>query len=200
MGSIPGWERSPGVGNGTPSSTLDWKILWTEEPSGLQSMGPQRAGHDSACTQALCTPGNKWHTPDMHPQSFKSEPPPLQAWVPCRFTKDKQYVQDFTAKQGWRQDYNQDSVLENPYLITLFSPLLCLRISYLLFNFFPTCLHSPWRQWACFLTLTSIILPKMGAEQSKYERPALSTHQHLSGYGTNGCTQIRVNRIIISTV
>ena len=61
-----------------PSSSLDW-ILWTEEPSRLQSMGPQRAGHDSACTQALCTPGNKWHTPDMHPQSFKSEPPALQA-------------------------------------------------------------------------------------------------------------------------
>ena len=23
-----------------------WKILWTEEPSGLQSMGSQRVGHD----------------------------------------------------------------------------------------------------------------------------------------------------------
>ena len=61
------------------SSTFDWKILWTEEPSGLQSMGPQRVGHNSACTEALCTPGNKWHMPDMHPQSFRAEPPPLQA-------------------------------------------------------------------------------------------------------------------------
>ena len=59
MGSSPGWGRSPGVGNGTPSSTLDWKILWTEEPGGLQSMGPQRAGYDSACTQALGPQGNK---------------------------------------------------------------------------------------------------------------------------------------------
>jgi len=25
--------------NGTPSSTLAWKIPWTEEPGGLQSMG-----------------------------------------------------------------------------------------------------------------------------------------------------------------
>ena len=30
----------------THSSTLAWKILWTEEPSRLQSMGLQRVGHD----------------------------------------------------------------------------------------------------------------------------------------------------------
>ena len=28
------------------SSTLAWKILWTEEPGRLQSMGSQRVGHD----------------------------------------------------------------------------------------------------------------------------------------------------------
>ena len=28
------------------SSTLAWKIPWTEEPGGLQSMGTQRVGHD----------------------------------------------------------------------------------------------------------------------------------------------------------
>ena len=30
----------------THSSTLAWKIPWTEEPRGLQSMGSQRVGHD----------------------------------------------------------------------------------------------------------------------------------------------------------
>ena len=30
----------------THSSTLVWKIPWTEEPGRLQSMGSQRAGHD----------------------------------------------------------------------------------------------------------------------------------------------------------
>ena len=30
----------------THSSTLAWKILWTEEPGRLQSMGLQRVGHD----------------------------------------------------------------------------------------------------------------------------------------------------------
>ena len=30
----------------THSSILCWRIPWTEEPGGLQSMGPQRVGHD----------------------------------------------------------------------------------------------------------------------------------------------------------
>ena len=30
----------------TYSSTLAWKIPWTEEPGKLQSMGSQRVGHD----------------------------------------------------------------------------------------------------------------------------------------------------------
>ena len=28
------------------SSTLAWKIPWTEEPGKVQSMGPLRVGHD----------------------------------------------------------------------------------------------------------------------------------------------------------
>ena len=34
----------------THSSVLAWKILWTEEPDGLQSMGSHRVGHDQAYT------------------------------------------------------------------------------------------------------------------------------------------------------
>ena len=30
----------------THSSTLAWRIPWTEEPGGLQSMGSQTVGHD----------------------------------------------------------------------------------------------------------------------------------------------------------
>ena len=43
-GSIPGLERSPGEGMATHSCILAWKIPWTEEPAGLQSMGLQRVG------------------------------------------------------------------------------------------------------------------------------------------------------------
>ena len=43
-GSIPGLGRSPGVGNG--NSILAWRIPWTEEPGGLQSMGLLRVGRN----------------------------------------------------------------------------------------------------------------------------------------------------------
>ena len=34
----------------THSSTLAWKVPWTEEPGGLQSMGLQRVEHDWAAS------------------------------------------------------------------------------------------------------------------------------------------------------
>ena len=42
-----GWEVSLEQEMATHSSILAWRIPWTEEPGGLQSMGLQRAGHDS---------------------------------------------------------------------------------------------------------------------------------------------------------
>ena len=35
------------------SSTLAWKIPWTEKPGALQSMGSLRAGHDCATSFSL---------------------------------------------------------------------------------------------------------------------------------------------------
>ena len=35
------------------SSTLAWKIPWTEEPGRLQTMGSQRVGHDRATSLSL---------------------------------------------------------------------------------------------------------------------------------------------------
>ena len=45
-GSIPGLGRSPEKGMATHSSVLAWRIPWTEECGGLQSMGLQRVGRD----------------------------------------------------------------------------------------------------------------------------------------------------------
>ena len=36
---LMGSQIQDGEGNGTHSSTLAWKIPWTEEPGGLPSMG-----------------------------------------------------------------------------------------------------------------------------------------------------------------
>ena len=45
-GLIPGSERSPEKEMATHSSILAWKIPWTEEPGGLQSMESQRVRHN----------------------------------------------------------------------------------------------------------------------------------------------------------
>ena len=46
MGLIPGLGRAPGGGHATQSRILAWRIPYTEEPGGLQSMGSQRVVHD----------------------------------------------------------------------------------------------------------------------------------------------------------
>ena len=43
-----GQEDPPEKEMAAHSSILAWRILWTEEPGWLQSMGPQKAGHDWA--------------------------------------------------------------------------------------------------------------------------------------------------------
>ena len=41
-----GWKDSLEKETATHSSIHAWKILWTEEPGWLQSMGSQRVRHD----------------------------------------------------------------------------------------------------------------------------------------------------------
>ena len=64
MGSIPGSGRFPGEGNAkTTPVSLPGKIPWTEEPGGLQSMGPQRVGCawvTNTCTFSQITSFTLW--------------------------------------------------------------------------------------------------------------------------------------------
>ena len=65
--SFTGWKDDPLERKEDPlekrmathSSILAWRIPWTEEPGGLQSMGSQRVRHDLA----TITPskGRQWH-------------------------------------------------------------------------------------------------------------------------------------------
>ena len=47
-----GWDDTPEEGMASHFSFLAWRIPWTEEPDGLQSMGSQRVGHDLATKRA----------------------------------------------------------------------------------------------------------------------------------------------------
>ena len=48
-----GWEDPLEKEMAIHSSTLAWKIPWTEEPGRLQSLGSQRGGHDWATSLSL---------------------------------------------------------------------------------------------------------------------------------------------------
>ena len=45
-GQSLGWEDPLEEGMATHSRVLAWRIPWTEEPGGLQSIGLQRVRHD----------------------------------------------------------------------------------------------------------------------------------------------------------
>ena len=77
VGMIPGSERSSGERNGTHSSILAWKIPWTEEPGGLQSMGSQRVRPDTVTERSACQNEPWWIT-------WPPPLPPLQGPEACR--------------------------------------------------------------------------------------------------------------------
>ena len=51
-----GWEDSLEEAMATHSSIVAWRIPWTEEPGGLQSMGSQRTGHNWATMHSTASP------------------------------------------------------------------------------------------------------------------------------------------------
>ena len=57
-----GWEDPLEKGMTAPSSILAWRIPWTEEPGGLQSMGSRRVRHHWAMTTYRHTPGPRMLT------------------------------------------------------------------------------------------------------------------------------------------
>ena len=64
LGLIPGWGRYPREGTSTHSRILAWRIPWTEESGGLQSIVSQRVGNDWA-TNTLT-----WLKSSLHIWSF----------------------------------------------------------------------------------------------------------------------------------
>ena len=56
-----GWEDPLEREMAIHSSTIAWKIPWTEEPGRLQSMGSQRVGHDWATSLSHSLSGTRCH-------------------------------------------------------------------------------------------------------------------------------------------
>ena len=85
------WEDPPEVGMATHSSSLAWRIPWTEEPGGPQSMWTQRVGqdwgnlanmHGSLSRDPACTPCigrwclNHWTTREVPAFTLQIHPKP----------------------------------------------------------------------------------------------------------------------------
>ena len=66
------------------SSTLAWKIPWTEEPGRLQSMGSLRVGHDWATSLSLVTFMHWWRKWQPTPVFLPGESQGQQGLVGCR--------------------------------------------------------------------------------------------------------------------
>ena len=88
------------------SSTLAWKIPWTEEPGGLQSMGSLRVGHDWAASLSLFTFmrwRRKWQpTPVFLPGESQGE----GSLVGCRlWGRTESDTTEATQQQQQQQQY-----------------------------------------------------------------------------------------------
>ena len=77
---VPGREGPLEKEMATHSSILAWRIPWTEEPGGLESMGSWRVGHD-------------WAT-NTHTLPWIHSLPLLKAYLPGHFLKDSMMVPD----------------------------------------------------------------------------------------------------------
>ena len=66
------------------SSTLAWKILWTEEPGRLQTMGSLRVGNDSATSLSLFTSMHWRREWKPTPVFLPGESPGQRSLVGCR--------------------------------------------------------------------------------------------------------------------
>ena len=66
-----GWEDPLEKEMAIHSSTIAWKIQWTEEPGRLQSMGSHRVGHDwsDLAAAAAAAAASKENTEDLSQSS-----------------------------------------------------------------------------------------------------------------------------------
>ena len=123
----------------THSSTLAWKLPWTEEPGGLQSMGSLRVGHDWATSFSLSTFMSwrrKWQpTPVFLPWESQGQRSLMgcRLWVAQSRTRLKRL-----SSSSNRVIAHWDDLLCFPSMRNLHH----LHISYLKYD-----LHNSWPFW-----------------------------------------------------
>ena len=140
MGSSRGQEDPLEEEMATHSSILAWRIPWTEDPSGLQSMGSQRVRHDWATehTSPHGTKGALWAPGgDLH----LSRPVASHSLASARLWKDSLPVQ--SLMRSWLFTLWKFS---SPHQIPegLFWILNFTRASQYVWLYTEYCWHLPW--------------------------------------------------------
>ena len=104
------------------SSTLAWKIPWTDEPGRLQSMGSQRVGHNCATSLSLFTFMHwrrKWQpTPVFLPGESQGR----RSLVGCRLWGRTESDSTEATQQQQQQLYHDDDYKVNLLCTSISSP------------------------------------------------------------------------------
>ena len=106
------WVRSLGQEDllekemATHSSILAWRIPWTEEPGGLQSMGSQRVRHNFTFTFCVIIKGGQcWSRTSWSEHRHKAGVLPLESLLFC-FSHTLMYVdQIMVCRSNWLLPY-----------------------------------------------------------------------------------------------
>ena len=103
-----GWEDPLEKEIAIHSSTIAWKIPWTEEPGRLQSMGSQRVGHNWGISLSLSFPNKKKKNSYHLQRAYKTLESPLDC-------KEIQPVHP-KGNQSWIFIGRTDAEAETPIL------------------------------------------------------------------------------------
>ena len=114
-GSVPGFGRASGGGNGNPLQCSGLTMPWTEEPGGSQPMGLQRVGCDWSYwarlqTSLCCTVGFKGSEELSKRRQTRDRP-----WFPESSRRGRCWAWEvFIIPEGWRTagQWSQSILLE----------------------------------------------------------------------------------------
>ena len=123
-----GWEDLLEKEMATHSSILAWRILWTEKPSRLRSMGSQRVGHDwetfsffLSLTSQFFASGGQSIGASVSASVLRN----IQGWFPLRLTglislQSKELSRIFFNTTVWKYQFfgAQTSLWSNSHIYT----------------------------------------------------------------------------------
>ena len=122
-----GWENPLEKEMATHFSVLAWRIPWTEEPGGPQSMGSQRVGHDCVTNFYFLT--HSMHFWDRMAQGVSSPAIKQLAWIlVCWAVISPRFEERKNVSLRWNHFEERQSESESevtPSCLTLCDPTDC---------------------------------------------------------------------------